>query len=322
MKKILLTLSVFIAFGVNIMAQTDVTFNINHKLGTADFEMNNTAENNMGHTFNVRRMEYYISQIKIVHDGGVETLAPDVYILANGSEPVAQMLGNFDVTNVEAIKFSVGVETPINHEDPALFPVTHPLGPKAPSMHWGWAAGYRFVAMEGKGGTQLDREFQLHGLGDRNYFETTIDYAATAANGAVSINLDADCARILENIDLRQGVIEHGESGAAATALENFRDFVFSPAGASSSTADLAKIQSFEIFPNPTAANEISINFSSLENTDYQVVVTNLLGQQLQTAAISTGKNTLNLNVPNEGIYMIGLLKDGQILTSKRLIVQ
>lgn len=301
-------------------AQTPITLNINHKLGASDFAMNMAAENNMNEQFNVSRLEYYISEITIVHDGGMETLAPNVYILVNGEDEVAAGLGSFDVTTVEGIKFSVGVDKERNHLDPASFPMSHALAPKFPSMHWGWASGYRFVAIEGKGGAAFNRTFELHGLGDDNFFQTSVDCSATNDRAGLAITLNADYTRILENINVALGVIEHGEGGAAKTALENFRDFVFSAEGTSSAD-DLTKIQSFDVFPNPSSTSQVTVNFSSLEKADYQIAVTDMLGRQVEVLNISNGKSAIGLNIQNAGIYFVSLLKEGNILTTKRLVI-
>lgn len=320
MKKSLPTLILLLAFMATSFAQTPITLNINHKMGTEDFALKVAGENNMGNNFNVSRLEYYISQITIVHDGGMETAATDVYILVNGEDPVAADLGSHNVTNVEGIKFSVGVDQAKNHLDPASFPMTHPLAPKFPSMHWGWNAGYRFIAVEGKGGAALNRTFELHGLGDNNYFQTSVDCSAIGDRSGMTISLDADYTRILENINVNVGVIEHGDRGAAKTALENFRDYVFSAAGTSSAD-DLTKIQAFEVFPNPTSTGQVTVDFSSLENADYQIAVTDMLGRQIEVLNISNGKSNVELNLQNAGMYLVTLLKEGNALTTKRLMV-
>lgn len=319
MKKTLLI--IFLAFSLMATAQTDVLLNIHHKLGTADFQMNTAAENNIGHQFNVKRLEYYIAEISIIHDGGTETPMTDVYILANAENPLLENLGNYNITDVEGIKFHIGVDEIRNHEDPTKYRVTHPLGPKSPSMHWGWAAGYRFLAFEGFGGAGFNREFQIHALGDTNYFQRSIDVSASAVDGVVTIDLDADYSRILENISVENGLINHGETGPAITSLENFRDYVFSVAG-TSSTKDLAQITEFEIFPNPATNGLVTIDFNSLEKANYQIQISNLLGQIIQISNIENGKSSIQLNSTQKGIYLIGLIKEGAVLTTKKLVIE
>ena len=322
MKKVLLTLLVSIAFTAFSFAQTDVTLNINHKLGASDFAMNMASENNMNNKFNVQRLQYYISEIIIVHDGGTETPIIDLYILADAENVLSQNLGNYNITNIEGIKFSIGVDEANNHLDPARFRTSEPLGPKSPSMHWGWAAGYRFLAIEGKAGNGLNRQYEIHALGDSNYHQTSIDFTATSENNAVTIELDADYTRILDDISLSNGVIDHSEVGDdAKKSLLNFRDFVFTPAGVSSAK-DLAQITAFDVYPNPTTTGQITVNFSSLENANYQVQVINILGQALHTENITNGESDIQLNDVNKGVYLITLIKEGELLTSKKLVVE
>ena len=217
-------------FSTSIFAQNTLQLNINHKLGNDDFSINQASENNLGNYFTVTRLEYYISEITITHDGGLETALEDVYILVNASETTEVDLGSYNINEVENINYHIGVDAGANHEDPAGFPNGHPLAPTFPSMHWGWAAGYRFVAFEGKSGSQNNQQtVELHCLGDSNYWESDIPVSASVENNLIVINIDADYNRVLEGIDVTTGLIVHGEGQFTKKAIENFRDFVFSP---------------------------------------------------------------------------------------------
>ena len=77
MKKFLLFTLVLFAFSVTAFSQNNVTMNIHHKLATEDFALNMAAKNNVDHDFNVSRLQYYISEITIVHDDGQETPIED-----------------------------------------------------------------------------------------------------------------------------------------------------------------------------------------------------------------------------------------------------
>lgn len=136
----------------SVIAQSDVYIQINHKLDTDPFDFSVEHTNNLGDEFNVTRLEYYMSSITITHDGGIETVVPETWILANAGTFTNVYLGSFDITTLESVSFGIGVEGDYNHLDPASYPSEHPLAPKSPSMHWGWSPGYRFVAMEGSGG--------------------------------------------------------------------------------------------------------------------------------------------------------------------------
>lgn len=317
------TLLFLLSIGITL-AQTDVTLNIHHKLGDNPFSLSSATTNNMGHNFDVTRLQYYVSEISVIHDGGTETMIEDLYLLIDASESAATTvsLGNLPVTNVEGIKFHIGVDETSNHANPVSWPVGHPLAPVSPSMHWGWTAGYRFIAYEGNGGTGLDQLFQLHGLGDSNYHSTEVSLAATAENGSVDINLDADYARGLEDISLNGGVIVHGETGAARLAIENFRDYVFSPSTSSVSNIDISEINSFELFPNPSFDGKSNILINSAKDLEYELSIVDILGREISHLYNVASNTRIELDLDNKGIYFISLVKDGQAVLNRKLVVQ
>ena len=323
MKKFILLTFLFAALFSQIEAQNNVTLNINHKLGEADFAMEQAAKNNMDHDFHVTRLEYYIAEISLVHDGGIETNIEDLWILANADTKTEVELGDFDITSVEKIQFHIGVDPEHNHLDPSSYLEPHPLAPKAPSMHWGWNAGYRFIAMEGKGGSALNQLFQLHGLGDNNYFMTEVEMDVTAEDNQITINIDADYTRALENIAVNSGVIVHGDKDEAKQCVENFRDFVFSPAGTSSSTIDFSEVKGFSTYPNPVTSGITTIKLEiDQDQFDYDVSITSVNGKQLQYLKSVNNGQQINTSALSSGVYFINLIKDGQSIISNKIIIQ
>ncbi|MGJ8661745.1 MAG: MbnP family protein, partial [Bacteroidota bacterium] len=227
-----------LAFTLTAFSQTPVNLNIYHKLGSTDFAFNQASQNNMSNgNFKLTRMEYYMTKFTIIHDGGMMTTVPDnVVALVSADEQTSIALGSFNVTNIEGIKFHIGVHTPVNHNDPSLQANGSPLAFQNPSMHWGWTSGYRFIALEGKTGTSMNQTTELHGLGDINYLETTVTALGSLYNGEYFININADYNRALEDIDISSGIIVHGEDQQAATMIQNFKNYVFS------SSNSLAKV--------------------------------------------------------------------------------
>lgn len=304
---------------MNTLAQNNIQLNIHHKLGEADFEMNMGAKNNLDHDFKVNRLEYYISEIYILHDGDVETLLEDVYILVDASEPTQVDLGNHEINQIAGMRFSIGVEKGANHSDPATYPSGHPLAPQFPSMHWGWAAGYRFVAYEGRGGSSYNQMFQLHGLEDENYFQTSIPVSASATDNQIVINIDADYARALEDIQVNSGLIVHGGFGAAQKCLENFRDYVFSPSGSITSAKDISEINHFKVFPNPSDGYSI-IDLSTTKDVVYQINVIDALGRTVHVFDRVQGSANLDLEINQSGLYFVNLIKDGFIVKTQKIV--
>ena len=92
---VLLTSSVF--------GQSQVLFNIHHKLASEQFELEKIADNNINTPFQLTRLEYYISEISLIHDGGQETLVSDLYILVNASDATYIDFGVFNIEKIEKI---------------------------------------------------------------------------------------------------------------------------------------------------------------------------------------------------------------------------
>jgi hypothetical protein len=302
------------------IAQSSVQLNIDHKLGDEIFTFNTTTTNNLGNPFNVNRLDYYISEISIIHDGGIETQVEDKYILVDASRGTLEDLGTFNINEVEAIRFHVGVDSVNNHSDPALYPSEHPLAPKFPAMHWGWAAGYRFIAFEGQSGDDMNQEYQLHGLGDINYFMTEVPVSASVDNDNISIQLEADYTRILEDIDVSSGLIVHGQGGAAQQAIMNFRDHVYSAALTSTAFAEEA-VAEFEVFPNPTYDSEVAIRISATDDDNYQLSISDAIGRQIQLIDQINDQEFIHVNLERSGMYYVSLIKANRAVITKKLLV-
>lgn len=285
-------------------AQTPVQLHINHQLGGGNFSFGQAAQNDLGNDFNVMRLEYYISKISIKHDGGMNTTVPNHYILADGGQPVVDDLGSFNITNVESISFHIGVDTPLNHADPSLQPSGHPLAPKSPSMHWGWTAGYRFVAMEGKSGTSLNQTYEIHALGDQHYFETTVPATGVMKNGKLVIALKADYTMALKGLNVSSGLIAHGDGTDEAKLLANFRDHVFS-AGVPVSIANSNESKSlFSIYPNPSASGLATMRFEQgAANAD--IIVTDISGKTVLVTGKTEGSSAVQLKLDKPGLYFV-----------------
>lgn len=318
MKKIVLLFTIIISASFS-WGQTAVTLKINHRLNLDDFALDQAAVNNLGQSYKTSRLDYYISTFIIVHDGGTETAVPlDVIAFIQPGTEVSTLipLGNYDITTVEKIKFSVGVYAPINNSDPALYDVGHPLGPKSPAMHWGWAAGYRFVAYEGYGGADYSQNFQLHGLGNANYFAQEQEVVSEMVEGTLVLNLDANYTEALRDINIATGIVSHGETGAALKMLENFRDYVFGNYYASIESDEVEF--GWNIYPNPSNTGSITISFASI-TAPYIIQITNNLGQIVSETTVTS--NQVEIEVPGSGIFNVSILIGDKVIARDQFIV-
>lgn len=300
-----------ISFGLN--AQNKLYLQINHKLNNQDFSPNLIATNNLENSFTITRLEYYIAEITLHYndENTKDTTLSNLWILANANINENHLLGSFLNTDVQSISFSIGVQKEFNHLDPSEYFPTHPLSPKSPSMHWGWAAGYRFAALEGKTGEELNSIFELHALGDDNYFRQTVEVNGLANGSDWVIAIEADYANALKDINVTPDLINHAEDGPSRDMLINFRDNVFSKGNVKLSIK--AKPINIGLYPNPTLSNSlITINNSNIKEISIFDIQGKLIDRQL------INNNTLAIPQLKTGLYFLKAFdKNGFIGTTK-----
>lgn len=304
-----------------LYAQTPVELQIRHKLGSSDFAFSTAATNSLGNNFNVTRLEYYLSKISITHDGGTVTTIPNHYILANGSTNVIDDLGTHTITSVESITLYIGVDSPTNNADPSVYAAGHPLAPKTPSMHWGWASGYRFVAMEGMAGTSLGQAYEVHALGNRLYDKATINVSGVMVGSKLVIALNADYIQALRGIDVSAGLIAHGSGTDEARVLSNFKNFVFSAGTPLSAAEGLERNNMVNVYPNPASGGNATINFGNSAATA-KVVVTNMTGAVVYSAAKKAGVGSMELDLKQAGLYIVQVSNEAGMMSTHKLVVE
>lgn len=316
MKKLYTSITAILCIVAATNAQNIVQLNMDHRLGDEPFALYQDVEMD-SYTFELKRLQYYVSDISITHDGGTVTEIEDVWLLVDANGTGEFDLGSWDINSVESISFYIGVGSDVNHDDPAAWPADHPLYPQSPSMHWGWASGYRFIAMEGYAGPSMSTNlFELHGLGDGNYWETTIVVDAESESGTVIIPIIAEYSNALNDINVSSGLINHSTSGATIPLVQNFKNGVFS-AGVANSVEDIETVISMTIAPNPSAGSAV-LNLSGLNGKGYSVEIVDLSGRSIDTILLDNQSSTLSLPTLSAGIYLVELLKDGSLQTSTR----
>ncbi|AEA46007.1 MbnP family protein [Fluviicola taffensis] len=298
-------------------SQSNVSIVFHHKLGNDDFAFNTVHTNNLGNSFKLIRLEYYITKYSIVHDGGqITQVSSDTVSLIRAQDLISTIqLGQFNITNIEGVKFYIGVHTPVNHEDPSLFPSYHPLAFQAPSMHWGWTSGYRFIALEGQSGPTVNQTLEIHSLDDHNYFQTSVNVNGEQGQNGLEMHVDADYVLGLYNININSGLVVHGADNEAANLVSNFVNYVFTP-----NVLAVKENQStyFSIFPNPANG---TVQIQLMEDiSNCEVELLDVSGKLISTRKISSDAALLSVQLENPGFYMLNLMKDGKVLQSSKLI--
>lgn len=321
MKRLFLSCLAFLAFWSLAQAQGNLQLHLAPRLGTAPFALGATVSAG-SYSYRITRLEYYISEIKVTHDGGQETAMTDLYLLVRPAIDSMYDLGAHpEITNVESISFSVGVDSMHNHLDPSSFPNDHPLAPQNPEMQWGWSAGYRFIAIEGVAGTNFANVFEVHALGDANYKTVTLStLAENLPNGDKTIHLVADYAKVLTGINVSAGLIVHSTSGKAVTLLNNMKNLVFS--AETTGTTNPAFEGAFSISPNPAQAGKTVATMTLPAGYNYRVSLSDLMGRMVLNQALATGAQSFSFeNSLNEGVYFVQLWQNDHVVAVEKLVV-
>ena len=319
MKKLLTTIALLL-IAVATFAQKQVTLTVQNKLGSNLFGFNQTSTNDLNQDFQITRLEYYMSGFTIVHDGGMETSVPITkYILVNASTNVVEDLGTYNITNLEGIKFHIGVNEPTNTSDPSVYNPPHPLAAQWPSMHWGWASGYRFVALEGKAGANFTTNFQMHGLGNANYFETKVSTSGYTNGNKLFINLDADYTKALKTINVNTGPIDHGTNLTDLKVLQNFRDHVFTAGAGFAAGVEQIVEEVFEIYPNPSNGT-FNVVLKNEQANFVSAKVYDAMGKLINNHSLIDKTNTV-LTLTAAGVYWVEMIDKSGLVYTKKLVV-
>tara|TARA_B110001450_G_scaffold102199_1_gene96726 strand:+ start:802 stop:1749 length:948 start_codon:yes stop_codon:yes gene_type:complete len=296
-KKFYCFCALFIA-NIAISQSKTVLLNIEHRIGTDTCATGVEGINNLGNPFKLNRIQYYMDEIILVHDGGSSDTAAAL-ALVDGFSETSLNLGTFTVDSLESIRFAIGVNASLNHLDPTTYNPNHPLAPKSPSMHWGWTAGYRFIAAEGMGGSTFNQIFEFHGLGDGNYAHLTLPTLGTpVGSDTLLITITANYNELFRGINLGSGPISHGETGGAAQTLHNINNYVFTSSEGNASMGLTEKKPVVGIYPNPS--NGQFIIESSVAGT-YEVL--DVQGRKIMKGTLDLGANRVNLNA--NGLFLI-----------------
>ncbi len=313
-------------------AQTnEVQFTFNHKVNGEELKVNETQFTIWnGKAMRIDRAEFYLSEISLIGVGGGKTALNDQYVLADAGDPeMVWSIGNVDLDEIQGVEVHIGVDQAKNHLDPSTYQLGHPLGFQDPSMHWGWSAGYRFMAIEGYVDNNNDgipeSLFQYHNLGDNLYYTTSIDGEATAESGVLTVNIEVDYAKLFEGMTMIGNLIHHGSNAQNQKMLTNASTEKFLTISAVSAQDDVVQNSlSLTSVPNP-AHGQISLGQEldqSISAVDLRIM--NSLGQVVhyRQQVPAQGQIQLDLQGWQTGTYFYGLYHNGRLIARNSFIVQ
>ena len=105
MKKVIITL--LMAFICQNILAKEVVLQYTHKVGTQDMVLNTGIYTNAaGIAYKITRADFYMSLMKLIHDGEQATQLSN-YVLVKGGQTTFP-LGNYELNNLEGFQFSLG----------------------------------------------------------------------------------------------------------------------------------------------------------------------------------------------------------------------
>lgn len=182
-----------------------------------------------GESFSITRVSYLASDFELQRpDGSWLEISNSVAWLDLGQNRTTFRLGNIPPGEFTTIRFLVGLNTHLNHANPAQFPAGHPLNPDVDGLYWGWQGGYVFLALEGlwrNSAGELDG-WAYHLARDTNAVRVTLAASMDITN-ETRLALDFDLAAALNApcpiSFAKNGTSTHSRDGdpIAAALVEN-----------------------------------------------------------------------------------------------------
>jgi len=215
-----------------LQAQNTISLNLTHLYNGQDLSYTQNYTDPQQPSIKITSTRYYLSSIKITHDGGQLTNLEDVYILGEGNVSDYAIDGSYSINSIEKIEFDLGVDYYANHGNTSNYPPQHPLGPKTPPMDWGWPSGYFFIVLHGKVDDNNDgtpnQLFQIESFGDqllRSVDPIEFPQAITPENNHFTIPLFVNIERWFSTMPLTEIGINHGANAENITVADNTNDY-------------------------------------------------------------------------------------------------
>lgn len=213
-----------------------VTLEISNVAGTVNVDETGATSylNSSGESFTVKRLKYYISNVRLYKEDALVYTMPESYFLVDESNNATTKLSipNVPGGNYTKIRFMIGVDSTRNVSGAQ----TGALDP-ANGMFWTWSTGYIFFKLEGKSAasTQSDSSYIYHIGGFKNGNNTNatreveIEFGGSTlivnGNRDAEIHVVADVLKVFSTpntISIAALNTQMGQGGNALLIADNY----------------------------------------------------------------------------------------------------
>lgn len=324
MKHLLLsifTISTFAGF-----AQTHVVLQTNNVYANQAFYADNQDHGYMDWSDNViqfSRASYYMSELELSDGSSTEALTGK-HVLVK-SDITEYYLGTTSLSTITDLTFGLGIDSAVNHLDPASYPANSPLAHQTPNMHWGWSAGYKFVVLEGladgTGNGTPDAMFQFHCLEDANYQAgIAVPTYTTSSNDTLYIKINVDHKGWIEQVNVPDAGALHGTYPETVQVMLNSTGSpvfkAYSPVGIEEDAKHSYAVVDYLKPYAPT----IRYSFDGVNRVDVRILDMN--GKVIESGnSLNAQGEFVVWSEPATGIYLYSFLSNGKVLATERFTV-
>ena len=142
-------------------------------------------------------------------EGGTVQLDGQYGFLDAESGRLALTLRNVPDGDYHGLEFQLGLPAVVNHGDPGQWPARHPLNPIVNGLHWGWAGGYVFAAIEGRWRAAASGVSTEHAIDERGFSYHLATDARVMRVGFVALVQVAGPTTVSLALDLGKAVGGH-----------------------------------------------------------------------------------------------------------------
>lgn len=180
-------------------------------IDTTEAEAGVVCHDAAGRQYQLNVAQFYVSNVKLHRANGTSLGIDGVYALKTIATE-QYLVGEVPVGDYVSVTFNVGLDSTINHSDPATYNPSSVLAPQNPSMWFGSTTqGYVFMRVEGLADTTLGNVgtpnvpfSYLLGTDAQRKTITMPDKAFTVTKGtAQEIHITCDYGKLLTGIDFK-----------------------------------------------------------------------------------------------------------------------
>ncbi len=187
--------------------QGTVVLNANFNVNGTAFNYGDVYEDDFGNDYKFSLVRIYMGNIRFLDHDNNASYAEERFVLLDPDNS-SYNLGLLAAGHHHTLAFNMGMDSTTNHSDPNTYPLSSPLYPQSPTMHWSWSNGYIFYKLEGMIDTNddavFDQNLNLHIGADelRRAVQGTL-HSDIVKDQANTINLSVDLGKFMTGVDLK-----------------------------------------------------------------------------------------------------------------------